>query len=216
MSESLLLRKCQKFKKHIFTRRPPTNFFLHFTLTAGWLSLTTGLLTLKAFITASNEEEERVLDMKVENSIEKINDKFSRTEVVKNLSIISKYQRKLMEPPSFPFSLYYSDPKGEEWAKIWFDQRKVDNEEALDIDNIRKELRSLFNSVKVVYERNPKRESEFEEFLHQEPLNKEIVENFLNLVQPMDMQRCFHKKSCIWEKDAPHIYGWLKKMYKIN
>jgi hypothetical protein len=208
--------KFQKFRQYLFTRRPPTNFILHFTLSTGWLGLCTGMLTLYTFVNESKVEEERISDFNAIQSIEKINDKFSRTEVSKSLYQIEKYKRTILTSPSFPYSLFSKKIEGNKWASVWWSERKIGNEDSLDVENSRKNLKSLFYFLKHHYDRNPKRQKDFDDVFFNEPFNKEIVEKFIHYVEPLDMERCFQNPSCTWEKDSPLIYNWLRKIYEIK
>jgi hypothetical protein len=210
----MMVSKFQKFRQYLFTRRPPTNFILHFTLSTGWLGLCTGTLTLYTFVNSSKVEEEKTSDFNAMQSIEKINDKFSRTEVSKSFYEIERYKRTILTTPSFPYSLFFKKIEENKWASIWLSERKQGNEDALDVENSRKKLKSLFYFLKHHYERNPNRKKEFDEILYDEPFNKEIVEKFIHYVEPLDMERCFQNPSCSWEKDSPLIYNWLRKMYE--
>jgi hypothetical protein len=203
-------------KEYLFTRRPPTNFQLNFSVATSFVGLLTGVITLDRFLKEKRNAKERRLDKNVNIAIDKIVTKFERVEVTNSLYFISKYQRRVLAAPSFPYSLFYKKPQESEWPSIWYREKNQGMEEALQVDILKKNLKGFFYFLKYSYERNPERKEFFNEVLHDDPVNKDIVKKFLNLVEPLDIENCLKEENCIWERDAPHIYEWLRKIYKTE
>eukprot|EP01080_Neovahlkampfia_damariscottae_P009773 gene9773-2099_t len=213
-NEISLTQRLKNMRTYLRTRRPPTNFQLNFTLTSSTLGFCTGLLTLNRFLQEKRISKERRLDKQVNIALDKIINKFERTEVTKSLYKISKYKRKKLANYYFPYCLIYPKPSDRDWSSMWFNEMNSKNEQAIEVDDLRRNLKGFFYFLKHSYERNPKRKHEFQEILHDDPVNKDTVVKFLELVEPLDIMRCQKNENCIWERDAPHIYEWLRNIYK--
>jgi hypothetical protein len=211
-----MFQRIRNLKEYLVTRRPPTNFQLNFSVATSFVGLVTGLITLQRFLIEKRNAKERRLDKTVNAAIDKIITKFERTEVTNSLYFISKYQRRVLAAPSFPYSLFYKKPDESEWPSIWYREKLQGKEEALVVENLKKNLKGFFYFLKYSYERNPERKDAFQELLHDDPVNKDIVKKFLKLVEPLDIEKCSKEENCIWERDAPHIYEWLRKIYNIE
>jgi len=103
------------------------------------------------------------------------------------------------------------------WAEVWLHRRNNNDPRAKEIELCRVRSKASFYMLKQTLERHMSRKKLFDEFLYDDPLNKRYVEMFLHYVEPMDRARCkSHGNSCVWERDEPAVYHFLREEYKID
>ena len=103
------------------------------------------------------------------------------------------------------------------WAEVWLHRRNNNDHRAKEIELCRVRTKASFYMLKQTLERHRSRTHLFNEFLYDDPLNKRYVEMFLQYVEPMDRARCnSHGDACVWERDEPAVFQFLRDMYNID
>jgi hypothetical protein len=69
--------------------------------------------------------------------------------------------------------------------------------------------------VQRCHTRHPERAKWVEEFMHGPVLSEVQARVFLDVSEPMDRVRCANDVNCLWDRDRPLIYDWLRSGFSI-